>query len=495
MKKKIMFLVAIVIAMMCLGYVCGQNYSTIMWDDHPTYSNVPYCIGDSIKCVPPSGVTGIIWSGGTVLHGDTLVIPSGFDGQVDCFYTGGVKSLRLRPIAPPVIPLFSPTDTLCGIETKILNAGNVSIYGFMSYLWNTGATTQTILADTAGIYSVTVSNLCGLVNKSSQIWKFNTNKPDLGPDITACEGSNLILSPGTGYSDYLWTGGTIGSTLAPTTSGTYIVQTTNTSDACIDKDTIIITFLHTDNQNIEMVTIDTSNGNNKIIWKNLYGSAQQVVIYRENTTNTYLPVGIADYSALSWTDTVNSRNQAWRYKIVLSDTCGNPGLPSGFVQSIHSWVTAVVGGGYTIQWTPYMTGAKEVTAYNIYKGETISTLEYMTYVSGNVTVYTLTEFPDSIYVIGADLGSKSATDDALSNWISKSDVNAINDYQLSDLITIAHISNRIEIITDVTIKNISVYNSLGQVILSTKEKSFIIPQGIFILEINTNKGNMYKKIQ
>ena len=45
----------------------------------------------------------------------------------------------------------------------MLDAGS----GHTNYLWNTGETTQTIFADTAGTYSVTVGNGTTITNNNS----------------------------------------------------------------------------------------------------------------------------------------------------------------------------------------------------------------------------------------------------------------------------------------------------------------------------------------
>ena len=53
----------------------------------------------------------------------------------------------------PVVDLGNDV-AICQGDSTLLDAGN----GHTNYLWNTGETTQTIYADTAGTYSVTVGN-------------------------------------------------------------------------------------------------------------------------------------------------------------------------------------------------------------------------------------------------------------------------------------------------------------------------------------------------
>ena len=509
MKTKIykMFTVfsIVLISMMMWTSAQAQSYQVIPWSNHSNFDNVPYCPCDSIKCVPPAGVTNISWfaSGATqIQHGDTLVLVHGFDGQVDCYYTGSQKSLLLRPTSPPTSS-FATTATICGIGTMTLADININPYGFNTYTWSNGAITTTITVG-AGTHWLTVFNVCGSVSDTITITEHNDNQPNLGPDIYTCNGNVVSLDPGIGYSAYQWSyyGTVIGSdsTYTPMYSGVYVVQTTNTVGGCIDQDTINIQFAMPPSQSIDLVTIDTSNGNNRITWGNTHGNVATVNIYRELTTNNYVLVGTAPYGDGTWTDTVNSRNQPWRYKIALVDTCGNEGAKSSYVQSIHTWVSTDGIGGYTVQWTPYMVENKAnvVNQYNIYSGPNLGLLTYLTYVSGTVTVYSMPNFIDSFYVIGAQLTSKSTYTDALSNWIMPTDVVGIMENQyINQLISIypTITEGPIAIKTEVQIRDIKVYALLGQLILITKEKNFTIPHtGVYFVHITTNQGVMTKKI-
>lgn len=505
MKTKFTFLMIfiITIGMFIAKPVMGQTtYQTIFWDNHVAFENVPYCTCDSIKCVPPAGAMNITWfaSGATeTYHGDTLVLESGFDGQVTCFYTGGPKGLLLRPLSAPTVPSFLATQTVCGIQMVTLDAENYSLYSFNQYAWSNGATTQTITVG-AGNYIATITNVCGSITHSATITEFNANAPDLGPDMIVSQGSTVPLDPGTGYSDYLWLpGNSMDTILYPTISGTYTVETTNTSDGCVDRDTIQVTFLTPPSQEIDLLTMDTTNGNIRVVWSDIYPEGEFIDIYREITTNNYQLVGTAPYTAETWTDTVDSRNQAWRYKIAVVDTFGNEGSLSPWVQSIHVWVTANVGGGYTIQWTAlqFESNKEAVQQYNIYGGSQLSQLAYLAFVSGNVTVYTLTGFVDSLYVVGAQLSAKGIQTDALSNWVSEHDITGITENTLAEKIKVypTLTNGPITIETDLTIKDIIAYSSIGQYAMHIKDKYFILPnKGQYIITIVTDEGTMTVKI-
>jgi gliding motility-associated-like protein len=91
----------------------------------------------------------------------------------------------------PSILTFNPLPTkisLCGSSIG-LDAGS----GFTSYLWNTGATSQTISATTAGEYRVTVTNASGCT--ASDTINVSLVKADiLQSDQTVCVNTPLTLS-------------------------------------------------------------------------------------------------------------------------------------------------------------------------------------------------------------------------------------------------------------------------------------------------------------
>ncbi|MFN4364040.1 T9SS type B sorting domain-containing protein [Chryseobacterium hispalense] len=102
-------------------------------------------------------------------------------------------SLTLNP--KPVLELPEKIE-LCKGKTVTLDAGS----GFATYLWNTGATTQTITASAAGNYSVTVTNNFGC-QSTGQI---QTNYIIL-PEITAVtinNGSATVVLSASGNFEY-----------------------------------------------------------------------------------------------------------------------------------------------------------------------------------------------------------------------------------------------------------------------------------------------------
>jgi hypothetical protein len=102
----------------------------------------------------------------------------------------------------------------------------------MSYLWSTGATSQTISATASGTYCVTVTNSCGCTSTACKTVTINP-KPvaTVSPTaVTICNGECTTLKalPGSGVT-YLWsTGATTQSiSVCPSISTNYKVTVTN----------------------------------------------------------------------------------------------------------------------------------------------------------------------------------------------------------------------------------------------------------------------------
>jgi len=117
----------------------------------------------------------------------------------------------------------------------ILNAGA----GYNSYLWNTGATSQTLAVTQAGTYSVRVTNVAGCADVDSvkvTVLPFPT--ANLGPDTFLCPQSQITLTADSGYASYFWSNGGRTRSIRVATPGTYTVQVGNGS--CTTSDTIVV---------------------------------------------------------------------------------------------------------------------------------------------------------------------------------------------------------------------------------------------------------------
>ncbi len=128
-------------------------------------------------------------------------------------------SVNVNPNPIPVISAAGPF-IFCSGDSLLLNCSLAS-----SYIWNTGDTTQSTFADTAGTYIVTVIDSNGCVGTSSQTVLVN---PLPVPMIAAsgslifCEGDSVVLTS-TPANNYTWNTGNTTQSIVADTSGNYYV--------------------------------------------------------------------------------------------------------------------------------------------------------------------------------------------------------------------------------------------------------------------------------
>lgn len=128
-------------------------------------------------------------------------------------------------------------DTIiCDEVEMILNAGNPG----SSYLWNTGATSQTITVNSTGTYSVTVSNIWGTISHTFTVGFGTMPLVDLGSDVVTGM-SVYILDADNPGANYLWNTGANTQTINVNTNGLYHVTVTNAS-GCSASDSVWVTF-------------------------------------------------------------------------------------------------------------------------------------------------------------------------------------------------------------------------------------------------------------
>lgn len=124
-------------------------------------------------------------------------------------------------ISPSVEIATDGDAVLCGAGDVVNLTGNA---GF-NYLWSTGATTQSIAVDEAGIYTLTIDDGSGCSGVSSITV---LNSPDETPtvalsgDAVFCEGGTVQLTSSAAAA-YTWSNGATTQSVQVSTTGTYSV--------------------------------------------------------------------------------------------------------------------------------------------------------------------------------------------------------------------------------------------------------------------------------
>lgn len=96
-----------------------------------------------------------------------------------------------------------------------------------------------------GIYTMDTSynaSCAGTLSGQAIVSLLPLPQPDLGPDITTCEGRSVVISPGPGFASYLWNTGDTTPSLEVDKLGTYWVEVTS-SNGCTNTDSIFVNFI------------------------------------------------------------------------------------------------------------------------------------------------------------------------------------------------------------------------------------------------------------
>lgn len=133
--------------------------------------------------------------------------------------------------------------SICRNLSTTLNAVVTGGTAGYSYLWDNMSTSdsQTVQPLTTTTYTVAVAdtNNCIAID-SIEVIVFQPAVIQLGNDTAICQGNNVLLNAGTGYSSYEWQNGSPAQTQDVISSDTYHVTAID-ANGCVVKDTIVIT--------------------------------------------------------------------------------------------------------------------------------------------------------------------------------------------------------------------------------------------------------------
>lgn len=180
------------------------------------------CTGD-ITTLQAYGPYTYLWSTGTT--GDTVMVspPSTTAYYVTASDDLGCKgSDTVTVVVHPLPVITMVSDTVCAGE-----AGMISAYGGLTYIWSTGETTPQILVqpELTSTYSVTVTDNNGCVNDAVTTVLVNPlPSVYLTSDTSLCYGENITLIAG-GGEHYFWNNGSQSQCIkvSPLLSSTYTV--------------------------------------------------------------------------------------------------------------------------------------------------------------------------------------------------------------------------------------------------------------------------------
>nr|AOE10121.1 extracellular nuclease [uncultured bacterium] len=416
--------------------------TTLLPDPDTTVTSsgpLDFCSNGSVTLSAVAGQT-YLWSNGdtsqsttTTQAGSYYAIITNTDGCI------GTTATNITTVFadPDTSVTTSGSLNLCSGESITLTAASGQ-----NYLWNTGATAQSITTGLAGSYfaRVTTSNGC-IDTTATYVVTINPvpNPIILAPQLELCSGQTVTLSTQTTYSSYLWGGDSTGTQDTLTVSpGTYWLSVTNSS-GCANTDTITITELapYTTQPEVCILTNDPVTGYNQIIWeRSSKKGVEYYNVYRDGVIG-YTKVGSKGVNQLSQlTDnTANPGLQPYKYYLTITDSCGNEhGSSISEHSTIHLQSSIGTSGEVNLLWTSYV--GRTPLYYRISR-KAASASVYTVIDSVNLTNNTYTDFNTltgfTKYQISAVMGSgcnsssKTGVTSSLSNASTQNTVSISED--------------------------------------------------------------------
>ncbi|HEX2900669.1 MAG TPA: hypothetical protein VHS96_13185, partial [Bacteroidia bacterium] len=203
----------------------------------PLGPDTAICAGASLLL--DAGGSGVTYTWSTGANSQTITVNATGSYAVTVSYglnCQGADTLNLVVNPNPTVNLGN--DTLyCPATGLTLDAGPGN-----SYLWNTGAMTQTLPLTAGGTYSVTVTNSGNCIAIDTVLVGQGMDpQVSLGPNVQLCPGQSIVLDAGTQATTYLWSTGATTQAITLNAAGTYwaVVTTTCGSDSSATTVTVL----------------------------------------------------------------------------------------------------------------------------------------------------------------------------------------------------------------------------------------------------------------
>lgn len=199
------------------------------------------CPGNSIRLAAGSGYASYAWQDGSADSIFTVRQPGSYTVSVtdSC---GNIYSDMVTVSPKPPIPFdIGPDRNKCNNDTLRLNAPA----GFLNYSWgplyniNVSAGASVIVnPQTDTDYYVQAEKTPGcFAYDTLHVTVYHSPVIRLGNDTSFCNGDNIVLDAGTGFSSYLWNDGSTARQLAVNNTGSWWVKGTD-ANGCKSYDTL-----------------------------------------------------------------------------------------------------------------------------------------------------------------------------------------------------------------------------------------------------------------
>ncbi|MCF8423402.1 MAG: gliding motility-associated C-terminal domain-containing protein [Bacteroidia bacterium] len=220
---------------------CGSASTTVTIGTSPlpTVSiSVPtttLCAGSALTFTANSSDANYLWTGGTTTQ--TVSVTSSPIVVTTTNTCGNAQASQTITIIPiPTVTLSANSFSLCAGQSATAQA-NVNTP--VTYNWSSGANTNTVSLNAAGVYTVDVSNACGVATATVAV--IITPLPTINASASQtllCSGQTSLLSLTGSVGTILWSNGATTATTNVTNGGVYTVTVTAACGTAVSSVTI-----------------------------------------------------------------------------------------------------------------------------------------------------------------------------------------------------------------------------------------------------------------
>lgn len=202
-------------------------------------NDVTECEGVVVELTPgDSGGAVILWSDGS---SGTSLMPQQSGIYWVVFEQGACQStdtVLVDFIAPPALLAASDTTICLGTAVTVSTEP-----GWTGWQWSDGSAAEAITITESGVFVVQASwgGCPGIDSLSVSV--LIPQPVNLGPDISACSGSELVLATGLTGEQHLWSDGSTADSLVVDSSGSFWVEVGMLG--CSSSDTVLVSIVAT----------------------------------------------------------------------------------------------------------------------------------------------------------------------------------------------------------------------------------------------------------
>ncbi|MBP7497332.1 MAG: hypothetical protein KA792_06690, partial [Bacteroidales bacterium] len=318
-------------------------------------------------------------------------------GEIITSYVLLIDDIEIKEFACTASVDLGTDDTICEGSSKQLDAGA----GFATYLWKRNGvqvgTERYLTVDTSGTYKVEVKDQFNCeTNDEINISLFSypetmsclvyqNGKDTLINNLFVCDKQTVVLVSGLNaaykegcdinwYEEDRYSPITSSDTLRVTTPGVYYYKALHKTLGCEQQssNSVYINIKYPYSLlKIFVAQTDTVTGKNIIQWEipTDKDAIANYNIYREkDIAGVYDKIGtvINNGTINHYVDsTSNPEVKAEKYKISLTDTCGNESELSDYHKTMHLSISPGIGNKYNLMWDNYI--GKDYTTFVIYR--------------------------------------------------------------------------------------------------------------------------------